>query len=197
MPAIPLKIASGTVRQLVSNETLSADGVEPRSGPVLTLGGAGTTDLRIDQAGSSASILVGPSNPSNAAIPAVEGSLYLRPTPDAGQLWLKTLTSPQVQWTQIAGLNVVGPLLTSVSADLYPTNSALLMDTASGPTSVVLPFPEKDLYYVVKDSSGNADVNPITIKPQGSLIDGQSAYDIDTKFGVARLGCNGNFWWKL
>ena len=51
---------------------------------------------------------------------------------------------------------------------------------------------------VVKDESGGAAANNITVDGNGAeTVDGGGAYTISTNYGVARLYCNGAAWFSM
>jgi hypothetical protein len=105
--AIPLKIivSSGEVHQFASTETVSSDGIEPRSGSILTLGGTSTSVLNLTQGAGAdtASMFVGTTDPSaGGGVTANPGSLYLRNNGGGGEVWLKT-GAGNTAWSQPGG----------------------------------------------------------------------------------------------
>lgn len=68
----------------------------------------------------------------------------------------------------------------------------------SGPMNVTLPVPTRGRTLIIKDITGNAATNPITIIPNGSeLIEGiNTPYILAADYGVIRLqaGPSGNWW---
>lgn len=97
---IPLKIIGGELSGFAPTDAVSADGIVPRSVTTLTLGDATTTGVSLTQGSQAASMLVGTADPSSPGVAAPEGSLYLRTTGGAGQLWIKT-NALSTQWTQV------------------------------------------------------------------------------------------------
>jgi hypothetical protein len=64
----------------------------------------------------------------------------------------------------------------------------------AGPSSVVLPVAPIGTTFVIKDVSGNALINPITITATGSTIDLSANYIIDSPFGSITLVRNTLEW---
>ena len=64
----------------------------------------------------------------------------------------------------------------------------------NGVVTVTLPAGTLGKVFVVKDSAGDANTNPITIDTTGSTIDGLSTYVIDLDWGSIGLVYNGIEW---
>lgn len=96
---------------------------------------------------------------------------------------------------------IVSPLLPVVVVTTTPY-LALATDLFIGvnntglvPFSVVLPAnPQTGKVYIVKDVSGTAAVDPITITAVGHTIDGAASATINTNFGSVTLVFNGTEW---
>jgi len=69
---IPLKIIGGAISEFASTDSVSANGIEPRSGTVLTLGNGTTTDVRAGYA------TVGDASTTTPATPAAGATLFSR-----------------------------------------------------------------------------------------------------------------------
>ena len=81
-------------------------------------------------------------------------------------------------------LNITG--VTTYTAD--GNNYVLLVDTSSAGQTITLPAsPVDGLSYKIKDKSGNASVNNVTIDGNGSNIDGAANASINTNFGAFEL----------
>ena len=63
-----------------------------------------------------------------------------------------------------------------------------------GTVTLTLPAGTLGKVYVVKDSVGDANTNPITVVTTGSSIDGQPSYILDTDWGSISLIYNGIEW---
>jgi hypothetical protein len=64
----------------------------------------------------------------------------------------------------------------------------------NGVTTVTLPAGTLGKVFVVKDSAGDANTNPITVDTTGSTIDGLTNYTIDLDWGSIGLVYNGIEW---
>ena len=84
--------------------------------------------------------------------------------------------------------------VTTETYDVLSTDYFLCVDTATFAVTITLPIGVLGTVYVIKDCSGNADVNPITINGSDSqLIDGSSA-TINSPFGSIQLIFDGDQW---
>lgn len=71
----------------------------------------------------------------------------------------------------------------------------LLICNLSAPATVALTTsPQNGKIYIIKDGSGNANTNRITIHGSGALIDGNSSININNKYGSYTLFYNGAQW---
>ena len=78
------------------------------------------------------------------------------------------------------------------------TGSGLVGVNRAGPVTINLPTPQAELRVVVKDESGLAETNNITVQTPGSeTIDGAATDVIDTNYGAAGYYCNGTNWFKV
>jgi hypothetical protein len=65
----------------------------------------------------------------------------------------------------------------------------------AGPSSVVLPVSPTGTVFIVKDISGLALTNPITVTDVGgATFDGAASASIDTNYGSITLVFNGTEW---
>lgn len=72
---------------------------------------------------------------------------------------------------------------------------AMLVDTSVSAMTIVLPLiPTRGDVYQVKDKTGNAGANNITISGNGINIDGAPTYPINTNYGKATFVFNGTAW---
>lgn len=77
--------------------------------------------------------------------------------------------------------------------------SAVLIDylldvNVAAPSSVILPISPTGTVFVVKDMSGNASTNAITVTGLGALIDGNATATINTNYGSITLIFNSTEW---
>jgi hypothetical protein len=71
----------------------------------------------------------------------------------------------------------------------------MLIDTSATAITIVLPInPIKGDVYQVKDRTGNAGTNNITVSGNGKNIDGAATYPISTNYGSAIFAYNGTTW---
>lgn len=63
-----------------------------------------------------------------------------------------------------------------------------------GATTITLPAGTLGKVFVIKDSVGDANTNPITVVTTGSSIDGQPSYVMNTDWGSITLVYNGIEW---
>ena len=74
-------------------------------------------------------------------------------------------------------------------------DNVILVNTSGGPVTITLPTPTNGRVLKVKDSTGNAGTNNITIVPFASeLIDGASSKVINFNYGSVNLVSDGTNW---
>ena len=85
--------------------------------------------------------------------------------------------------------DVTTPTYTALATDYF-----LCVDTATTPVTITLPTGILGTVYIVKDCSGDADTNNITIQGTGGqLVDGSTA-TINSPYGSISLIFNGTEW---
>lgn len=84
--------------------------------------------------------------------------------------------------------NVTTPTYTALATDYF-----LCVNTATNAVTITLPTGVLGTVYIIKDCSGNADNNPITINGTGDLVDGSSA-TINVPYGSIEVIFNGTEW---
>jgi len=65
---------------------------------------------------------------------------------------------------------------------------------APGPIAVTLPLGVTGQVFYLKDGTGDASVNPITITPTVGTIDGSATATINSDYGALTLVFNGTEW---
>lgn len=99
--------------------------------------------------------------------------------------------------TQIIGGNPSPVTVTDVTTPTYTalaTDYMLCVDTATNAVTITLPTGILGTVYMIKDCSGDADTNNITIQGTGGqLVDGSSA-TINSPYGSIQLVFNGVEW---
>lgn len=85
--------------------------------------------------------------------------------------------------------------LTNVTTTPYlvPLTDYTIAVNVAAPSSLVLPVAPTGTVFIVKDSSGNASINPITISAS-STIDGSADATINTDYGSLTFIFNGTEW---
>ena len=138
--------------------------------PTVTFAG----DLNTGWSNPSADVLTG--SAAGIAIIELDGNAANRRTKFiGGQTWShRTHTSA---WSTVTPIDHV--VVCNVSA-------ASQLDLATGP--------ENGKVYIIKDGSGNANTNNITIHGSGNLIDGNTSVKIVTRYGSYTLLWNGAQW---
>lgn len=93
-------------------------------------------------------------------------------------------------------LNAKQPLwqTLAVSSDVTLTASRIHLVDTSAVRSLTLPAVAADLVLMVKDASGSAETNNITITPASGTIDGAASLVISSAYGSAYLVSNGTNW---
>lgn len=85
--------------------------------------------------------------------------------------------------------DVTTPTYTARATDYF-----LCVDTATNAVTITLPTSVLGTVYIIKDCSGDAATNPITINgTSGQLVDGSSA-TINSPYGAIQLIFNGTEW---
>lgn len=88
------------------------------------------------------------------------------------------------------------PVTIVTTTPFTPTLAQYLLDiNVAGPASIVLPVSPTGTVFIVKDISGNAFTNPITVTATGgTLIDGSANALINTNYGSITLVFDGTEW---
>ena len=88
--------------------------------------------------------------------------------------------------------------VTSSSGTFTATaNKTHLVDTSSVEGDVTLPAVATDRFVRIKDKSGNANTNNITVTPASGTIDGAATDVIDSDYGSVVYVSDGSSWFKL
>lgn len=86
--------------------------------------------------------------------------------------------------------NVTTPTYTALTTDYF-----LCVDTAINPVTITLPTGILGTVYMVKDCSGDANTNNITIQGTGGqLVDGSATATINSPYGNLQFIFNGTEW---
>lgn len=99
------------------------------------------------------------------------------------------LTATNVQTAIEQVLSVANPTPTPIAVAASPytvlaTDRVLLVNTSGGPITInMLPAALHPFTLEIKDDTGNAAANPITVVPNGAeTIDGLSSYPMDSNY---------------
>jgi hypothetical protein len=85
----------------------------------------------------------------------------------------------------------------SANANILSTDYYIGCNSSSGPITVTLPniaAVPSGQEFVIKDESGSAGVNYITINGNGSLVDGSSTFVLKAPYEGVRCVSRGSFW---
>ena len=84
--------------------------------------------------------------------------------------------------------------VTTETYDILPTDYFLCVDTATFAVTLTLPTGKLGVVYIIKDCSGDAGINSITIIGSGGqVVDGSSA-TINSPYGSISVIFNGSEW---
>jgi hypothetical protein len=94
---------------------------------------------------------------------------------------------------------VAATLLSVVTPGAYPytttaNNALILVDTSSARTITPMAAPDTGRLYIIKDATGSAATNNITITPSGKNIDGAASATMNINYGSATIIYNGTQW---
>ena len=92
---------------------------------------------------------------------------------------------------------LIVPVTLVTTTPFTPTQADYLLDVnVAGLASILLPFSPVGKVFIVKDISGAAATNPITVSAAGGvfLIDGSAGALINTNYGSITLIFNGSQW---
>ena len=135
--------------------------------------------------------IAGVANGPHTVVKITADGAIVAPTPTASVSGAAvTLVTPT--FSREGGVLPVTTTLTPMLGDV------VLCTTTSSAVSVTLPAnPVSGGIVTVKDNSGNANTNNITITPASGSIEGQSTLVLKDNWAVVRLVWNGSLWIKL
>jgi len=73
-------------------------------------------------------------------------------------------------------------------------DGVIIVDTTSARTIIPLATPTTGQMHRIKDNTGNAGTNNITITPSGENIDGASSFVINQNYASVDIVFNGSQW---
>lgn len=94
------------------------------------------------------------------------------------------------------GTSAAAPTITAVSSNITLANNTIYLVDTTSPRSLALPSPSSGLSFTIKDSTGNANTNNITVTRFASeKIEGVAAsFIINSNFGSYEFVSNGTDW---
>jgi hypothetical protein len=105
------------------------------------------------------------------------------------------LTSNGTNWTSAAMSTIVN--VTSPGAYPYTTLSTdqvIIVNTSTAKTINLIASPTTGQYYRIKDVTGTAGTNNITVTPNSGNIDGSASYTINSNYGSIDVVYTGSQW---
>jgi len=163
----------------------------------LNLGNFRVTEAKSVQHESQATTLVGASNANS--VYTVLGDLYYT----NGSGTAVQITDGGTVVTAPASIQSFETVLVNTNLVIGPTDTFvfLFVDTSVSPKSITLPAASAVVagrLYIVKDVSGNSEVNNITVNRAGAdLIDGQTSLVISSNFATSFIVGDGTSAWSV
>lgn len=87
--------------------------------------------------------------------------------------------------------------VTVTGATHSATDNTIVLCNRAGTVAVTLPNPSLNSQIVVKDISGAAETNTITITSSSGNLDGSSSQTITSNYGTIAFIGDGTNWWIL
>ena len=169
------RLGTGTTVGRVAHILESGDGVGFCSGVVIL---SGEVELEVDELITTTAFNVGASG----------STLRMWVTDISGARVVNTAGIAEVNGHSRQLVAVAGP--TAIPAPGMGVTRLVLVDTATigAPSTVQLPAtPLDDSIVVIKDSTGTADSNPITVEGNSNTINGVASVPVNTAYGSLRL----------
>ena len=136
-------------------------------------------------------------DPTSVAKDAPEGSLYFRDGTD--EIYKKTDNGSSTNWEALVSGSVNPFSVSSISGTVsLASGTTYLVDTSGGVATLTLPAPSANAYVYVKDSTGDANTNNITINRNSTEdIDGAASVVIDSDYGSVLIVSDSTDWFIL
>jgi hypothetical protein len=88
--------------------------------------------------------------------------------------------------------------IASINSNVALNNHTINLVDTSAARTLTLPAPSVGAHIVIKDSSGLADTNAITVNPNGAeTIDGAASLAISSNYSSTSLISNGTHWFII
>jgi len=191
---------SGTSSLEVNNSRIFYTGV------CFTVGGSGTNNIFNSTIYSStfSSISVDTARSCNIGGLLVE-STNASPITGAGTIYYGGISFVGPSVTSLMDTSIQIPSIKSNDAikvktpgvypyTTVPQDALILVDSSSARTIVPLASPTTGQVHTIKDNSGLAATNNITVTPSGKNIDGSASYIISTNYASMTIVYNGTQW---
>jgi hypothetical protein len=134
------------------------------------------------------------------AVPEILTFVYPSNQPIAGYI-LTTDDDGNTSWVSKTAVNISNLTSSANSYTLQNDEHFIAVDTSTSSQEILLPLSStvsNGIRYLVKDASGFAGINNITIKAQGTnLIEGNTQVQINTNYGFVELINNQNNQWLI
>lgn len=103
------------------------------------------------------------------------------------------------QISKSSSSSVASNVIAVTNPGAYPyqvlsTDNAIIVNTTTARTITAPAAPATGFTFIIKDGTGNAGTNAITIQGNGHNIDGQTSFTIQTNSGFASFLYNGTQW---
>lgn len=170
------KLAAGTSAQVLLNNSTPAPTWTTLSG-----------DMTVSNAGAT-------------TVGKIQGGIALSGTPSSGQV-LTATSSTAADWQTPSGGGSANPtVVTKTSAYTVSASNQVVLCNSSGAITITAPSPgTAGTFFYIKDITGNATANPITIAPNSSeSFDGVAASVVFvTNWGSVGYVSNGSNWFSF
>lgn len=159
---------------------------------VLCYFASGTASALSIGVGTSASLTSCNVNSSNTNVVTGAGTISFGGVTFSGNSYFTNTTTQQSKVTSNDSLNIRTP--PSYPYTVLSQDRVVLVDSSSSRTINLKASPNVGLRHTIKDDSGLAGTNPITIAPAAGNIDGSASYSININYGSADVVYNGTQW---
>ena len=158
------------------------------SGAIANVLGTSSTEFKIGLKGPK--LFQGTSVPSSST--GNNGDIFINSESNNENVYQKISGT----WKRLSRDTLTNILVDSSTYTIQTTDEYIGVNN-SGTVNLTLPSASSDgKKYIIKDESGNANTNNITIDTEGSeLIDGASSYTLDNNYeSITVIKRNGNFY---
>lgn len=190
---------SGTANFTLSNSTIDCGAINTTA---LTIGGSGGNEIynsNLLSGTATALVMTGSGfvqgievKSTNAAAISGAGTL------NYSNINFRDTSSAITTTTQVPKI-ASNDAITVVTPGAYPytilaQDAMILVDTTSAHTVVPQASPATGQRHIIKDATGTAATNHITVTPSGKNIDGNASFTIDSNYGSITIVYSGTQW---